>query len=480
MRTGESMNKNGNVLFIIHDLYQEDNQFPLGIGYMTAMLKRKNVDVDVYCQDVFHHTNEELAELLKRNEYGLICVGFMAARFQETIIDLCSVINTYKKDAWLVLGGHGPSPIPEYVLKKTNADIVVIGEGEKTIVELLEHKLNGLDCNDMKGIAFRESENILINERRKPIKNLDSIPFPEWSLFPMDIYSTCLQIFGMDRTDKAFPIITSRGCVNKCNFCYRMEKGIRFRSVKNVVDEMKYLNENYAINYFVMDDELFVSKKERVYEFKHLLEQNDLKIKYSCNARVDIFDEEIVDALKESGCKFVNFGMESSDQNVLNLMNKNTTVEQNIKAADITKKAGIGVGLNFIWGNIGDTEESLKNNVRLIKKYNTYNQLRTIRPVTPYPGCDLYYEAINRGLLAGPDDFFNKFKNSDLLTVNFTDISDDKFYKLLFEANKELILDHYDHTTKNMGDANKLINDFFSLYFEGCTQFRGARHYEKK
>lgn len=109
------MTENGNVLFIIHDLYQEDNHFPLGIGYMAAVLKREGVDVDVYCQDVFHYTNEELAELLKRNEYDLICVGFLAARFRETIVDLCSVINTYKKNAWLVLGGHGPSPIPEYV-----------------------------------------------------------------------------------------------------------------------------------------------------------------------------------------------------------------------------------------------------------------------------------------------------------------------------------------------------------------------------
>jgi len=473
------MKTNGNVLFIIHDLYQEDNHFPLGIGYMAAILKREGVTVDVYCQDVFHYTNENLAKLLKQNEYDLICVGFLAARFKETIIDLCSVINTYKKNAWLILGGHGPSPIPEYVLKETHADIVVIGEGEKTIVELLKHKQNGLDCHAIKGIAFREDAKILINERRKPLKNLDSIPFPEWSMFPMEKYSTCLQVFGMEQSDKALPIITSRGCVNKCNFCYRMEKGIRFRSIKNVVDEMKVLNDRYGVNYFIMFDELFVSKKARIFEFKEILEQNDLKIKYSCNARVDIFDEEIVDALKESGCKFVNFGMESSDQDVLNLMNKNTTVEQNIKAAEITKKAGIGLGLNFIWGNIGDTEESLKNNVRLIKKYNTYDQLRTIRPVTAYPGCDLYYEAINRGLLAGPDDFFNKFKNSDLITVNFTDMTDDIFYKLLFEANKELILDHYEHTTENMNDANKLINDFYSLYFEGTTQYRGARHYGK-
>ena len=172
--------------------------------------------------------------------------------------------------------------------------------------------------------------------------------------------------------------------------------------------------------------------------------------------------------------------MESSDQNVLNLMKKNTTVEQNIKAAEIARKVGIGLGLNFIWGNKGDTEESLRKNVELIKTYNTYDQLRTIRPVTPYPGCELYYEAIEKGLLSGPEDFFEKFKNSDLLTVNFTDIPEEKFYKLLFEANKELINDHYSHTTKNMEEANNLIDSFYNIYFKGETKFRGARHYEKK
>ena len=105
--------------------------------------------------------------------------------------------------------------------------------------------------------------------------------------------------------------------------------------------------------------------------------------------------------------------------------------------------------------------------------------MRTIRPVTPYPGSDLYYEAIERGLLSGPEDFFNKFKNSDLYTVNFTDIPKDRFYKLLFEANKELIIDHYEHTTKDMNSVNRLIKDFYNLYFRRKTTFRGARHYDK-
>lgn len=471
------MKSKGRILFITHDLYQEDNHFPLGVGYMGAVLKKQGVEIEVYSQDVFHYTNQELAKHLEKNTYDLIGVGFMAARFTETILALCATINQCKRGAWLVLGGHGPSPIPDYMLKKTGADVIVIGEAEETIGELLQSKIEDGDPSQVKGIAFKNGEEITINEKREPIKKLDSIPFPEWSLFPMEKYTSCLSLFRKEPGDKIVGILTSRGCVNRCNFCYRMDNGIRFRSIENVVEEMKILKKKYGVNYFHMQDELFIASKKRILEYHEVLKKNNLTIKFVSCARVDIFDEELASCLKECGCQFLNFGMESSDQNVLNLMNKNTTVEQNIKAAEITKKAGIGLGLNFIWGNIGDTEESLKNNIKLIQEYNTYDQLRTIRPVTPYPGCDLYYEAIKRGLLSGPEDFFNKFKNSDLLLVNFTDIPEKEFYRLLHEANKELILDHFSHTTKDMEQAHTLINDFYNLYFGKKARFRGARHY---
>lgn len=466
------------VLFIIHDVYQDDNHFPLGPAYLGAILKKQGVEVDVYCQDVFHYSNQELTSYLEKNTFDLIGVGFLAARFNETIIDLCSTINQSKKNAWLVLGGHGPSPIADYVLKKTGADVVVTGEAEETMGELLQCKIEGGEPSQVKGIAFKNGEETIINEKRNPIKKLDSIPFPAWSLFPMEKYSTCLSLFRKEERDRTLAILTSRGCVNRCNFCYRMEKGIRFRSIENVVEEMKVLRKQYGVNYFFMQDELFVASKKRMFEFHEALKKSNLTIKFSCDARVDIMDEELVFCLKECGCQFFNFGMESSDNTVLKLMNKNTTVEQNIKAAGMTKKAGIGFGLNFLWGNLGDTEASLKSNVKFIKEYNTYEQLRTIRPVTSYPGCDLYYEAIKRGLLSGPEDFFNKFKNSDLLLVNFTDIPENEFYKMLLEANKELILDHFSHTTGDMASAHALINDFSELYSGERLKFRGARHYD--
>ena len=473
--------KKGKVLFIIHDVYQKDNELPLGIGYLAAVLKKHGADVEICCQDVFHWTNDELAEeFLKNQEYDLIGVGFLAARFKETVLPLCKTINKYKKGAWLVLGGHGATPIADYALRETEADVAVLDEGEETIVDLLECKIGKKNLSEVEGIAFRDKDKIIFNKRRRPIANLDTIPFPEWSLFPMEKYINCIAPFGAKKGVKRIGILTSRGCINKCNFCYRMEMGIRLRSAENVIEEIKLLNQKYGISYFAMYDELFCFPKKKVINFCKALKDNNLKIGFDCNARVDIFDEETAVYLKEAGCTFLNFGMESSNQKVLDLMGKNTTVEQNIEAAEIAQKTGIGLGLNFLWGNKGDTEESLWSNVELIKKFNHYDQVRTIRPPTPYPGCPLYYEAIQKGLLSGPGDFFEKFKNSDLLLVNFTDIPEKQFYELLFKANKELILDHFTHTTKNMEEANSLIQGFHDLYFEKKLNFRGARHYEKE
>lgn len=475
------MNRKGKVLLIVHDVYQDDNEFPLGPGYLAAVLKKEGVDVKVCCQDVFHYSNTEMAErFLKNQEYDLIGIGFLAARFRETIVGLCETVNQHKKGAWLVLGGQGAAAIPEYVLKETKAEVAAIGEAEETIVELLKCKLENGDLSQIKGIAYCQGDEVKINEKRKPAIKLDELPFPEWSLFPIEKYVSSLQLFEANKKDKTLAILTTRGCVNRCNFCYRMENGIRFRSIPNVVEEIKLLNKKYGITYFQMQDELFNFPKERLFEMNEAFKKNNIKIKFNCSARVDVFDKETAKCLKEMGCKFINFGFESADQNVLDLMEKNATVEDNIRAADITKKAGIGLGLNFIWGNKGDTPESLRKNVELIKKYNTYDQLRTIRPVTPYPGCKLYFEAIEKGLLSGPEDFFNKFKNSDLLTVNFTNIPEEKIYKLLFEANKELIIDHFAHTTRDMIEADRLTKDFYNLYFKGKVNFRGARHYEKK
>jgi len=464
----------GKVLFVIPDNYQTDNHFPLGPAYLAAILREHGVDVSVYCMDIYHYSNEDLAEHLDNNDFSMIGVGFLAARYVETIRPLLRVIGDHKRGALLMVGGHGPSPIPEFMLEDNpSVDVVCIGESEETIVDLV----SGRNLASIRGVAYREDGEVVVNDRRKPIRRLDDIPFPAWDLFPMDEYTTCLKLWG--HNGKTLSMLTSRGCNNNCSFCYRMEKGIRFRSVGNIIEEIEILKERYDVTGYFMADELFTASKSRVSRLHDALRERDLKIKFSTNARVDNFSLKMAQTLVDMGCTFINIGFESSSQEVLNKAAKNATVEENIRAAEICREVGLGFGLNFLWNLPGDTTESLQGNVDFIKRYNSYDQLRTVRPVCPYPGSPLYYQAIDEGLLEGPGDFFENFKNSDLIAVNFMHgMNDYEVYKLLFDANSELIHDYQQHTDMSVAEAEHLIEDFRRLYFSGDVSFRGARHYE--
>ncbi|MBU0758533.1 MAG: B12-binding domain-containing radical SAM protein [Nanoarchaeota archaeon] len=472
--------KKNRVLLINHDVYQDDNQFPLGPAYLAAVLHEKGAYVEAYCMDVFHHTNEELAEYLDNNEYDIIGIGYMAARFKETVQELCQVINEHKKNAWLVLGGPGPSPIPEYSLRETGADAVAVGEAENTIIDLLDCKVNKKDLSKVAGIAFLDNGRFVKTIQNRVVRNLDKLPLPLWEIFPMERYTTCIKGYNQKEEEKSFFVISSRGCVNRCNFCYRMEAGIRLRSIKSVVEELSILYNKYGVNNIYFQDELFVVNKKRLLELENELNKARIKTKFWCNARADIMDEEMIEILKRCGCQFINFGFESSSDKVLKLMNKNVSVDDNIKALEAVKKVGgIGMGLNFIWNNFGDDEHTLWENVRLIKKYNTYYQCRTIKPTTPYPGADLYDTLVEKGKLGGPEDFFNKFRNSDLMLVNIMEMSDKEAYRLLLEANTDLIMDHYTHVDGDIDEAKTLIKNLADLYAGEEIKFRGVRHYKK-
>jgi radical SAM superfamily enzyme YgiQ (UPF0313 family) len=388
------------------------------------------------------------------------------------------VIAEHKKGGHLNIGGHCASAIPVYFLNTTPIDSVCTGEAEETIVDLLECVTNNDGLHRVDGIAYRKDKRIIETERRRPVKRLDDLAPPAYELFDMEKYSSALHLWGQEKGDRCIGFTTSRGCVGHCNFCQRLERGVRFRSAKNVVNEMEFLLTEYGINGYFLYDEMFVASKTRLHSIKHELDDRGMEIKFSANARVDGLTRVKMELLKELGCTFLNLGVESTNQRVLDLMDKRTTVQQNTDAVKLVKEYGICVGINMLWNNMGDDIDTLHNNADFIIKHTDHDQLRTIRPVCPYPGSPLYFDAINRGILKGPAEFFELFTNSDLVTVNFMNIPLDRCYQELFTANSKLILDYQLHTDMSLEEANKLITAFHDLYFCGRAEFRGSRHYE--
>lgn len=457
------------ILLVVYDNDSYISWFPQGLAYIASVCRNAGHEVEIYSQDIYHWDESKLTDTLNKESYDLIGVSVIGGYYQyKKLLKISKAINQSKNRPFYVIGGHGPAPEPEYFLEKTKADVVVIGEGEVTILELLEAIKSKSSLQAVDGIAFMESGKCIQTPKRSLIE-IDSIPFPAWDLFPMDHYAL-LRMPHIKNSERCMPVLSGRGCTFKCNFCYRMDEGFRARSVESIIEEIEILKKDYNISYIAFSDELLMSSEKRTIEICEGFIKAKLNIKWDCNGRLNYAKPDVLGIMKEAGCVFINYGIESMDERALRVMNKALTVKQIISGIENTLASGISPGYNIIFGNIGENAESLRLGVEFLLKYDDHSQMRTIRPVTPYPGSPLYYYAVDNGLLKDCEDFYeNKHINSDLLSVNFTDMDDDEFHRLLYEANKTLIENYFSaQVTKALDSAEK-------LYFQKNASFRGFR-----
>ena len=275
------------VLLMSYDNESFIHCFPIGLSYIAAVLKQADYDVEIYSQDKFHYPDEHLTEYLDKNKFDVIGVSVIGGYYQyRKLLKISDAVNKSINRPFYIIGGHGPAPDPIFFLNKTQADVVVIGEGEITIIELMGAFSCGKSLKDIKGIAYRDGNQIAVNERRSLIKDIDSIPFPAYELFPIDYYRLLREPHASPN-DFALPILSGRGCTFKCNFCYRMDKDFRPRSNESIIEEIKLLKTNYGISYISFYDELLMSSIERTISFCESVINAELNIKWNCNGRLN-------------------------------------------------------------------------------------------------------------------------------------------------------------------------------------------------
>lgn len=440
------------VLFIFYDNQRRDNILPLGTVYIAGYLKKclPEVDIEYYCQDVYHYSEEHLTQYLKENHFDVAAVGFCAGYYQHTKIkQICDAIHLVPDRPLIVIGGHGPSGCAEYFKEHTGADVVLVGEAEKQFVSFIKTGTVGIYEND-------------------PIKHLDELPFPYLKNLPMEHYTHSTYLTSS--LDRGIGMVSGRGCPYHCNFCYRLEHGIRLRSADNIADEIEQYKKDYHINFIWFWDELWMASERRAFELAETFLERNLNIKFFCTGRLNIVNNKILKIMKRAGCSAIDYGIEQFDNRALRAMNKQQTEDQIENGITLTLENKIQPLFNIIWGNIGDTKASLRKSLDFLKKYNDYGQIRVIRPVTPYPGSPLFDYCLENGLLKDAKDFYTKHKNLELLTVNMTQLSDNDFYDSLFNANKEIITDYYSYMQE------KAIEQFQKVYTEKDYSFRGLRH----
>jgi anaerobic magnesium-protoporphyrin IX monomethyl ester cyclase len=437
------------VLLVSYDNASYVHHFPTGLAYLAAVLREAKHDVSIYSQDIHHYPDEHLTAFLDAHRFDAVGVGVCGGYYQYAkLLKISTSVNASKHRPHFIIGGHGPSPEPGYFMEKTGADAVVVGEGEKAVFDALEGR----------GVF-----------RSPLVEDVDSIPFPAYDLFQIEIYRLLREMHA-GPTDFVMPMISGRGCTFKCNFCYRMDEGFRPRSADSIIDEIRLLRDRWGINYITFSDELLMSSVKRTTSLCTSFLDAGLKFKWFCNGRLNYAKPDVLALMKRAGCVGINYGIEAVDDQILKNMNKNLNVDQIVTGIENTLAAGISPGFNIIFGNIGENQDVLDKDVAFLLKYDDGAHRRTIRPVTPYPGTALYYHAIEKGLLKDVADFYeNKHVNSDLLAVNFTDMTDDEFHAALGRANT-VLLDNY-----HAKQAESVRRQIKSLYTDRDASFRGFR-----
>jgi len=385
---------------------QDINEFapPLGLMYIKSYLKKYlNNNDDVF---LYNFQTPEMPVLsdfinylssLKPNIVGVTVTTF----FWYDVYIINKLIKEVLGSSVLLVGG-GPHMwiYPHESLTYGNFDIIVQGEGEKIFLEIINRMKSNNNFCGLDGVLFRNNDGSII-EGNKPkiIDNLDLLPFPDFK----DISFGQHKLISNNSLPAAM-ILSSRGCKYNCTFCFNDGNKVRTRSPKNIVDEIiERKNAGYRYLYFM--DANLTNSREHIINLCEEIINRDINMPWSCNARVNEVDAEIIGLMSKAGCQQISFGIESGSQNILNELNKGIHLEQAEKALSLARKSGITtVGL-FMVGMPNETIDDAMKTINFAKKINP--DYASCYPFMPFPGTKLYYDALKDPKFGG--DYFKGF-----------------------------------------------------------------------
>lgn len=363
--------------------------FPLGLGYIAAVLRENGFyEIDLFDPEAEKSNWKEVKERIKNFDADVVGLSCVTATY-PTAKRIAKLVKSTNKKALVVIGGVHVSALPKETIKDCPAiDLVAIGEGEYTFLEICQKLEKGENLGDILGIALRKGKKIFLSPARQFILNLDKIPFPARYLVDLNNYRTPSH---MEIGEKSITLISSRGCPAQCTFCASyVVAGRRFRahSPEYVIREIDYLQAKYGYQYFIFEDDSFTIDKERVKEICRQLIKRKKKIIWSCFGRVTTVDRSVLRLMEKSGCYLIGYGIESGDQVIRKNIKKGITEEQCRRAFRLSKEVGLKTQGFFMIGNPGETEETVKKTIDLAIELDP--DLAFFSPLVPYPGTEIY------------------------------------------------------------------------------------------
>lgn len=402
-------------------------QFPLGLGYISAVLKKAGHNV--HCLNLNHHNEEteSLVERVVREFKPDVCATGGLSPFMPNIQKIFRAARRARPEIFNIAGGGALSSDPEAGPLVMDIDAGVIGEGEETVVDLVATVQRGGDLSKVLGIVYRDATGKI---RRTPVRpsihDLASVPWPDYEGFgfgdvidlqrPTDNY-----FFHTKDRPRSIDMITSRSCPYRCTFCFHPTgKVYRERPLDDFFAELDTLVARYRINMVAIIDELFSLKKQRLLEFCERIEPYGLQ--WMVQLHTNCADDYILDAMKKAGCSYISYGIEAMSQPILISMQKKSRKPRIEKVLLDTYERKIGIQGNLIFGDTNETLETANESMDWWANNRRY-MINTNR-LQVYPGSPDYIQAVRDGLINDRVDYIkSQFVDLNISKMNEDDLS---------------------------------------------------------
>ena len=384
---------------------------PLGLAYVGAALEKAGFQVEILDNYLLKKPIEEVKAIIKKIQPEIVGITCGSATYQRCI-ETAHAAKEAEPKCKVVVGGWHASYMPETLLDHSEVDYVVVGEGEQAMTELTTLITGGNVKSPITipGVAYRHRGEIAKNTTQF-ISDLDQVPFPARHLLPMTMYGRRIEFLNVEPVDI---MSVTRGCPYHCAWCdveTLWGKQCRSFSPKRIFEEMEHLAKKYGSKgiYFISDN--FTIRKRQTLELCELIKKEKIDIEWACDTRVDLLSRDLLEGMKEAGCKTIWFSIESGSPPILKKLNKSTTLKQITDAFRLCREAGIQIACSFMLGIPGEKVRDMDISLKFAKKldpdwcrFNTY---------VAYPGSVLYEEVRQKHLYDRVEDYVFYVKTED-------------------------------------------------------------------
>lgn len=391
---------------------------PLGLAYLASTLLQNGYKVlildsliegfeNIYIKDdrlTWGLSWQDIRKKIEVYSPDVVGVSCLFTEQRKNAYKLCEVVKDIDFSIITVMGGVHPTVMPEETLGNPYVDYIILGEGEEKFLNLLNYLNENKNINSIDGVGFKYNGKIIVNPHKDFISNLDNIPFPAWDLLPMNEYNKINKATRFPvKLHPAFPVIASRCCPGKCNFCSThllWGKKYRTRSSENVIKEIKYLVDNYGIKEIFFWDDNFAHSNKRIIDIFEGLKKIGISLPWSMSNGVALYslNESFLEKIREYGCYKITFTVESGSKRVLKeIIHKPFTELEKLKPIiDKSKELGFQTAGVFIIGFPGETMKEIQETIDYAKELDFDYVGFSI--AIPYPGTELYKECQEKSL----------------------------------------------------------------------------------